>query len=221
MAGSDRAGRRRTAFAPEPVLTSTRATLLAATHDDAVTEHMLEARVLASLIAQPSLLVDYMPELETLDLTDPRHARIGAALLQMMPDADPRSLVAHLEAHVPDALEALRRSRYLAADRMILRDRTRTENHLRDSLLRLRSMRGSRTEARYAMEDFDHAPDERVTRQLAEAARARHEPGAGFDEPRAEFHSFDNGLKVSKADADYSHATLAGVVFERKGRNRG
>ncbi len=159
---------------PAPVQSVTRGTLLATAPDEAVTDRLREAVILATLALHPQLLPAFESALERMESVDPDHTLIRTALLSVDP-ADPAGVLPQLGAEARAALEKLMSQSHLSVIPCLRRpgDDELARNCLAEEFAKLTAHRGGLAEIEDAMHDMTGLVDEALTWRLSEVARSR------------------------------------------------
>ncbi|QYK42574.1 MAG: DNA primase [Paracoccaceae bacterium] len=168
--GTDPAARRHLAA---PTATARASSLV--TGDEAQSEILIEAVILATLCGHPRMVETFLPEVETTAFKGEGHDVLRHALLALHP-CDPSAL---RDALPQDARAVLER---LAADahvRVAPPARPSAEDELvrlclAEGFAKLSARRGVRAEIIEAMEDMTGLADEGITWRLSQAAHAAH-----------------------------------------------
>lgn len=213
-------GGRRGGFQPPALpLPTTRSTLLAAAPDDAVSEHMCEARALAILATHPGLVAGVEARLDTLHFADPVHERLCGVLLAAfgLPAAQIR---ARLEQEAGPELEKLLDQPHVrSALGTAIRDDADYAGHcLASDLDRLHAIRALRRELAEAQEEMEGLVDEGVTWRLSQATKALEKalkPQEADD--RATVRA-ENGVELDRDELEESRALFNTIDFSRGGR---
>ncbi|MEM6740462.1 MAG: DNA primase [Pseudomonadota bacterium] len=151
-------GRGKRWAAPAGPAPETRAAAAAAA--DTPAEHLREAVILATLMANPGLIEQFADLLEETDFTAPNHAAIAAALLDCDVLAAPEALWAQLETRLGRApLETLMRPRHVRLSPGIRRagEPEIAAACLASEFARLDAARGAAREIAEAIEDVTRA----------------------------------------------------------------
>ncbi len=186
------------ASVPQP---GTRASLLAAGADAG---DVREAVILAALIAHPSLLADYLSDLERTDFAAPGHAAIAASLIRHAAAPDAARGTAAAADLAPGAMERLAGLPHVRVARGArpgdLEDDARA--CLTEAFTRLHAYRAATAEIREAESDIAGAADEVLTRRLAQAAQRRSDADRGAVEDSVETVRADNGVELSRSEKE-------------------
>ncbi|MEP5761777.1 MAG: DNA primase [Litoreibacter sp.] len=151
---------------------STKNSLLAQSTD--VEERVREAVILAILTAHPALIVDFLSDLEMLDLHGADHRSILAGLLRHTNETDPEHLRHILDAELgPAPLEklwSLSHVQVVTAARAHA-DHSFCVRALSDELAKLAARRSEIEGVKEGIEDFADAADEGLTWRVGEARK--------------------------------------------------
>ncbi len=192
---------RRAWNAPQPPLTTTKSSMLA---NEAVNEDILrEAVILATAIANPSVLGQFEGEIERMICSTPEHAQLRSAILKHAHQEDVRHAIAAELGQQP--LEKLFAQRHVAITPAVRRagDDELARMSLAEELAKLNARRGHARELREAMEDLQGVADEGLTWRLGQAARALEGGGAGEDkEDKAEYEVGANGARMKRDERE-------------------
>ncbi len=203
-------------LAPSP---SARASMLAT--GGAVEDHLREAVILATLIANPAALKAFEPALERMDCRDPEHARLAAAILACGDAADLRAaLTDRLGAQT---LETLFAQRHVAISPAVRRpgDVELARMCLAEELAKLNARRGHARELAEAVEDMAGLADEGLTWRLSRAAEALDRAGRGDGEDTTEYEYGSNGAPMRRDERSEWDALVSGIAFGKAGRKDG
>ncbi len=176
---------------------ATKATMLAA-GDDATTDVLREAVILAALVTHPSLIERFESALETLDLTTHEHNEVRNALLRCNTREE---IDAAAGTETLEKLFAPRHVRNAPGAREADGDDLAAQCIV-EGLAKLSARRGADREIREAMEDLTELADEGVTWRLAQAAAAREKAGRSGQEDRTEFEVAPNGVRINREERD-------------------
>jgi DNA primase len=204
-----RPGQPRGPVAPLP---STRASVLATAVGETVEEALREAVILATLLAHPRLLAEFVAALEDLHCTRADHETIRTALLTRIEADDLPAAVA--AAVGGEALENLMSAGHLRVAPALRPgcDPDVARMCLAEDFARLSARRGIRREVAEAMDDFAGLPDEGLTWRLRQAAEAA--AGAGADrEDRTEYDVAPNGARLSRNEKSAFDDLLRRIGF--------
>jgi DNA primase len=170
------AGRRspRPPAPPAAPVAATRSSILARAGASPVEEHLLEAVMLATLVAHPGLIRRFESGLETVDLTAPGHDRLRHLLLRHADAGDPEALRQEIAKTDGALLDMLFAQRHVAAapPARIAADPELALMCVAEALAKLDARRGARREIEDAAEDLTGLADEGVTWRLSRAAEA-------------------------------------------------
>ncbi|MCE6951021.1 DNA primase [Cereibacter sphaeroides] len=168
-------GRRRE-LPPQAPLPTTRASLLATSASERAEDEIRLAVILATLATHPVLIHEFESALEVLDLLQPDHQRLRAALLAEAETADPAAARANLHAAEGAALERLFALNHVRISPSVRfpEDTEKARMCVAEELAKLEARRGARQEIEEAVEDLQGLADEGLTWRLSQAAEARH-----------------------------------------------
>ena len=187
----------------------------------AVEDHLREAVILATLIANPEVLAGFETDLEQLECHGSGHRALRDSILRRArPDLTPEELKAEIIADLgPAPLEKLFAQRHLALTPAIRRpgDPNVARMCLAEELAKLNARRGHAREIEEAVEDMAGLVDEGVTWRLGQAARAVDLADRGDGEDRTEYETGANGARMNKDERSAFDALLGKIGFG-KGR---
>ncbi len=198
-----------------PVASNKRSMLGAGAADES---QMREAVILATIIATPAALPAFLAPLETMDCTDPDHARLRDEILRCAEGAD-------LTAHLQDCIGADRIARLLDQRDVALTSGLRKPGDvdfahrcLAESFAKLTAARALPREVREAVEDVD-AADEGLTWRLGEAVRAVDQSSRINGEANAEIVIAENGFGMDKSERATFDAILDRLTIAKPARD--
>ena len=179
-----------------------------------VEEHLREAVILATLIANPGVIARFVSDLEQLEWADPVHVALRDAILrhQALAVGDLR---AALVAELGDGpLEKLFGQRHVAITPAIRRpDPDTAALCLAEELAKLNARRGHAREMEEAVEDIAGLADEGVTWRLGQAVRAVDRADRGDGEDRTEYETGPNGARMNRDERSAFDALLGKIAF--------
>ena len=179
------------------------------------TDHMLEAAILATLVATPAAIEPFAVEIDHMDCQDADHARLRDALLVC---ADQQNMRAALEEKIgAELLETLMRQPHIRILPAVRRagDLEFAKTCLAGDFKRLNAQRSHPREVDDGMDEMQGQADEGLTWRLAQAAKAidttlREEKDAAADFERAE-----NGALLDKDERDAFEKLLGTIKVEK------
>jgi DNA primase len=187
--------------------------------DDGREDHLRLSVILATLIANPSIVAEFADELETLDRLSPEHDTLRAALLRHAADADPRTRLMQELGTTP--LENLLAERHVAICPAVARpDPDLARLCMAEELAKLRARRGHAEALAEAMEDIGGVSDEWLTRRLGNAAAAVDLTRRNETDDTREVVIAPNGLALDRADLDHSTRVFDQISFTKRGRRQ-
>lgn len=211
-------GPRRPWNAPQSPLTTTKSSMLA---NQAANEDVLrEAVILATAIANPSVLGQFEGEIERMVCSIPEHAQLRSAILKHAHQDDIRYAIAAELGEQP--LENLFAQRHVAITPAVRRagDDDLARMSLAEELAKLNARRGHARELREAMEDLQGVADEGLTWRLSQAARALEGGGAGEDkEDKAEYEVGANGARMKRDEREAFSSLLRQIGMSGKSKD--
>ena len=181
-------------------------------------DQLREAVILAMLVTHPTLVPEFLGDLERMEPLTPEHARVLSALL-----SHPSPTREDIErAAGTDALEKLFTLRHVQISPGVRNadDSALATACVREELAKLSARRGAEREIEEAAHDLQALADEGVTWRLSQAAQARHAAGRTAAGEETEFELAPNGLRLSKADRDRAKAVFGQIDFARGGRKQ-
>ncbi|MEP3347817.1 MAG: DNA primase [Litoreibacter sp.] len=192
---------------------STKNSLLAQSTD--VEERVREAVILAILMAHPVLLVDFLSELEVLDLHGNDHRMMLSALLRHSDETDAEHLKNILVTEIGQApLEKLWSLSHVQIAPAVRAgaDLKLTRMTMAEELAKLEARRGVQREIEDAVEDLDGVADEALTWRVGQAAEARN------NAMRSKGIS-DGGVGEDRGSmSDYLQSLIDGEIWVKKGQ---
>ncbi len=199
-----------------PVASSRTSALAAGTEDQ---EHLREAVILATLIAAPSVAMEFETALEQLDSRDPMHRDLQASVLRHLGADDLRAQIIGDLGDAP--LEKLFAQNHVAISPAIRRDGDIDIARLclAEEFAKLVARRGHAREIEDAVEDLNGVADEGLTWRLAQASEALDKAGRGDNEDRAEYAVGKNGARMKKDEQSAFDQLLDQINFA-KGADR-
>jgi DNA primase len=202
-----------------PAMPSTKSSYLAAAAGAGAEEHLREAVILATLVANPDIVERFEVALERLDMTSAEHRAIRSAILG---NADASNLRAAVEADLgAPALEKLMALSHVQISAGVLHsgDSEIASMCVAQELAKLAARRGAEKEIADAMQEMGDFADEGITWRLMQAAEARNEAERSQTQDRAEYELGDNGAKINK-DERTALKELLGRIDFTKGSDR-
>ena len=179
-----------------------------------VQDHLREAVILATLIANPDVVAQFVSDLEQLDCRDPGHIALRDAILRH--GAAAGDLRGAIVADLGDGpLEKLFAQRHVAISPAIRRPGQPevATMCLAVELAKLNARRGHAREIEEAMEDIAGLADEGVTWRLGQAVRAVDRADRGDGEDRTEYETGPNGARMNKDERSALDALLGQIGF--------
>jgi len=214
-AGTGRKGR----AALQTALASTRASVLAGPLS--VEEHLREAVILATLIANPQVVPEFESELERMECHVAGHLQLRTAILRHVSAEDLRGAIAAEIGAGP--LENLFAQSHVAITPAVRRpgDPEIARMCLAEELAKLNARRGHQREIEEAVEDMAGLADEGLTWRLRQAARALDLADRGDGEDRTEYETGTNGARMKKDERSALDSLVGQIDFARSGKRRG
>ncbi|WP_163849394.1 DNA primase [Pseudooceanicola aestuarii] len=197
-------------------LDGTRRSFLAAA-DEGATDRVREAVILATCLATPQVVGDFLTRLELMECRDPLHLRVRDAILTCHGEGDAPLKEAVMARLGPEALDEL-----MARDHVALCPAVRDAGNLETAeltlegeLAKLRAFRGWAEEMAEAQEEIAAAETEAMTWRLSQAAVARDRAARQEQEDRAEYDQGDNGARINRAERGALDAILGAIRFSK------
>ena len=215
-----RGGFSRRAWGRSPPATptvETKASALAA-EGLAFEDRLREAVILATLVRHPSLVVEFLADLERMETHDPDHGRVQDALLKTggAERVEIESICGapalekiHGPAHVRIA-PGLRAEASEDVARM----------SVAEELAKLAARRGAEREIAEAIQDVDGMVDEGLTWRLSQAAEARRSAEKSGQEDRTEYETGPNGARINRDEKSAFASLLDRINYEKSGRGQ-
>ncbi|WP_120501784.1 DNA primase [Roseovarius sp. EL26] len=204
----------------EPARASTRTSLLAAS-DEMAHIRLREAVILASLILNPSVLVEFEADIEAMRCNSPDYARLRDLILRYA-DTGPDQLRMQIEQEFGVAeLETLLALPHVALAPPVRNpgDEELARQTIPEELAKLEAHYGLQTEIMEAEEDMSGIADEAVTWRLGQAAEASHKATRSQQEDRTEYERADNGADLSRDERERFGALLDKISFSKPRRH--
>ncbi len=184
-------------------------------------EELREAVVLAAVITNPTVLPDFVHDLEMMDWFGEGHGALCDALLALAgPPGDLRgALVAQLGA---EALERLFATRHVTLCPAVARpgDIELARQTIAEEIARLRARRGHRAVIEEAMADIaglvPGIADEWLTRRLSDAAAAVDMTRPKEHDDQREVDVAENGLAIDREERELLDRVVEGIEFQRR-----
>ncbi|KIC42179.1 DNA primase [Ruegeria sp. ANG-R] len=202
----------------QPATPGARASFLASSENADI--QLREAAILAIVILNPQVVVQFEHQLEEMDCHDPDHAALRGAILRHAID-DPENLQDHIMQTLgPEPLENLLALRHVAVIPCVFKpgDVEKAEMTLAEELAKIKALRGLDAEIAEAAEELSDLADEALTYRLAQAAEERNRTSRSQNEDKALFDVADNGARINRDEKDAFEAIMSGINFERKRR---
>ncbi|MDJ1015833.1 MAG: DNA primase [Paracoccaceae bacterium] len=181
-------------------------------------DQLREAVILATLVAHPVLLSDFLADLERMECVNDAHREVQHALLHT--DATESEEIEAICG--ASALEKLRSPRHVRIAPGVLRGAS-TETarmSLAEEFAKLAARRGAEREIAEAIHDMEGLVDEGLTWRLSQAAEARSRAEHGANDDRTEYDLGPNGARVKREEKSAFDALLERIEFDkRRGRS--
>ncbi|SDE89062.1 DNA primase [Celeribacter baekdonensis] len=181
--------------------------------DDNNADLMREAVVLAVLISNPGLALQFLPQLEGLQTRTEEHGALLHAILTHAEETDAAALRQNVIAMIgQETLDRLMSHPHVQIAPPVRRpDADTAQMCLTEELTKLKARRGYRAELDEGVEALLAADDEKLTWRLRQAAEARNRATKAEAEDRTEFDVADNGLALSRSEREAFHALLSKI----------
>ncbi|EKE70000.1 DNA primase [Celeribacter baekdonensis] len=181
--------------------------------DDNNADLMREAVVLAVLICNPGLALQFLPQLEGLHTRTEEHGALLHAILTHAEETDAAALRQNVIAMIgQEALDRVMSHPHVQIAPPVRRpDADTAQMCLTEELTKLKARRGYRAELDEGVEALLAADDEKLTWRLRQAAEARNRATKAEAEDRTEFDVADNGLALSRSEREAFHALLSKI----------
>ncbi|MDA9865101.1 DNA primase [bacterium] len=180
-------------------------------------EQLKEAAILAILVIHPTLVVDFVADLERLETSQPEHDAVRRALLET--GGGKREHIEQLcGAH---ALEKLFSPRHVRISPGVQQDcpADLAAMSVAEELAKLSARRGARAEIEEASRDIQGLVDEGLTWRLRQASEGVSDAANVGRDDTAEYDLGPNGARLRR-DEKTSFESLIGRIDYTKGRGR-
>ncbi|WP_208349073.1 DNA primase [Pseudaestuariivita rosea] len=201
---------------PQP---STKTSLLAAA-DTTIEDQLREAVILATLIANPTVLPVFEAELERLDCRAADHRLIRDALLRHIDsDADMLRTVVENETGA-EPLEKLFAQSHVAIVPPVRNpgDAEMATMCVAEELAKLDARRGHQQEINEAVEDYAALADEGITWRLKQASDAVNNAGKTDNDDKADYDIGPNGARIKRDERSAFDHLLEQINFAKGSR---
>jgi DNA primase len=203
---------------PVPVSTTRNSALVAA--GDEVQDRLREAVILATLIRNPSIILEFEAGLETMECVDRDHAMMRDLLLRAAYDG-PHQDLEHWMADVmgPEGVETLFAQPHVAIAPPVRRagDAEAARMTVAEELAKLRAKQGLSAEIAEAEEELTGIADEAVTWRLQQAAETRNRAVRSENEDKAEYDVGKNGARIKREERAALDDLLGKISFSKRG----
>ncbi|PRY79772.1 DNA primase [Yoonia maritima] len=161
-------------------------------------EYLREAVILATLVANPKVAIEFESALEELDCRDQTHGDVQSCLLRHLGADDLRGVI--VDALGPMVLENLMTHSHVAISPAIRRagDDAIARLCLAEEFAKLNARLGHAREIEDAVEDLSGVADEGLTWRLAQATAAVERAERGDNDDKAEYAVRKNGSRLKK-----------------------
>lgn len=203
--------------APASPMVETKASALAAAGAP-FEDQLREAVILATLVRRPSLIPDFIADLERLETSQPEHEVVRQVLISI--ETQETAEIEQLCG--AEALEKLNAPRHV---RISPGMRSETPDDMAamsvaEELAKLSARRGARREVEDALRDVEGLVDEGLTWRLGQAAEAVNNATRSGREDRTEYDLGPNGARVSRDEKSAFDALLNRIDYNKgKGGN--
>ena len=201
----------------QKAMPSTKASALAMAQDQAATEHMREAVILASLATCPEVIEAFESDVERMRCSDRVHGQLRDVLLRHM-NATKEELEERIASDLgPGTLEKLTSQRHVAIVPCIRfpQGADKVKMTVAEELAKLHAARGREAEIADAELDMSGGADEGVTWRLSEAAKAAEKAFRSGQEDKEEYETSENGMRI-KRDEKNALDALVNAINKQK-----
>lgn len=204
----------------QPPATATPMTRASALASGLSEQRILEQIILATLVAQPTLLVEFEPELERLSFSDPEEERLKADLLNQIHAGGEGGLPDSLWAMHGAVLENLLNQNHVKTAPPVRKaeDRPFARMCIAGGLAKLDSTVATRREIAEAVEDLAGLADEGVTWRLAQINEARFAAQRGPQEDKRSGLVAENGVEMDREELEEARSLWERIDYS-KGRH--
>ncbi len=204
--------------APLPTMASTKASYLGSAAASGAEEHLREAVILATLIANPGIVTQFESALEALDLSSVEHSALRSAILRHADAADFRERV--IEDAGADTLEKLMSLSHVQITPAVRNpgDVEVAAMCVAQELAKLAARRGVEKEISDAVQEMGDVADEGITWRLTQAAEARNRAERSQTEDKTQYETGDNGARINREERTALNQLLDQIDFAKGAR---
>ncbi|MGX9354611.1 DNA primase [Roseobacteraceae bacterium S113] len=209
-------------FAPQAPLTQTKTSTLVAA-GDAATERLRVQVILATILCNPHIALDFETQLERLPGLDGTLARLRDLVLACA-ELGPEALREKINMELgPEPVDALMHHPHVAITPCIRTpgDEDMARATLAEELAKLQAVQGRAAEIAEAEEDITGVADEAVTWRLSQAAEAHNRALAGNQEDKTEYDTGPNGARINRSERDAFAAMLDNITYSKPPKRSG
>ena len=208
------------AFFSTSFMPGTKTSILVAA-DDAVPIRLREAVILATLVRQPDLIVEFDHQIERLDCADPDFALLRDRLLDLAHRGDTNDLENRLHDMLdPGVLENLFALPHVAIAPSVRRsgDIETARMAVSEEFAKLQADRGLSAEIAEAEEELHGVADEAVTWRLQQAAETKNRAVRSEQEDRSRYDIGKNGARINRDEREALDRILGQISFTKRPR---
>ncbi|MEQ9057115.1 MAG: DNA primase [Roseovarius confluentis] len=197
---------------PARPMTETKASALAAAGAP-FEEQLREAVILATLVRRPSLIGNFVADLERLETSQPEHETVRQVLLAA-DSTDPAEIESLCGAIALEKLMAPRHVQISPGMREEISDDMAAMS-VAEEMAKLTARRGARREVEEALRDVEGLADEGLTWRLGQAAAAVNLSSRSGQEDRAEYDLGPNGARVNRDEKSAFDALVDRINYSK------
>lgn len=197
---------------PARPMTETKASALAAAGAP-FEEQLREAVILATLVRRPSLIGNFVADLERLETSQPEHETVRQVLLAA-DSTDPAEIESLCGANALEKLMAPRHVQISPGMREEISDDMAAMS-VAEEMAKLTARRGARREVEEALRDVEGLADEGLTWRLGQAAAAVNLSSRSGQEDRAEYDLGPNGARVNRDEKSAFDALVDRINYSK------
>ncbi len=186
---------------------------------DVAKEDIREAVILATVLTNPWVLEEFLPELEGLECHTPDHSRLQGFFMSYIGEpSDLREateagfgsefVTALLNRHVVKVAPSVRQAGHKELVRECL------QHDLNQHKVQQAGLHGLQD----ALDDFDDTADEGLTWRLEQLAKSREDAERGGEEDKTEFATAKNGVKINVDERQALENLLGQIDFSKTKR---
>ncbi len=189
--------------------------------DDAVQTRLREAVILATLVRQPDLIVEFDYQIDRLDCADPDFALLRDKLLDLAHHGDTADLENRLADILgPGVLENLFALPHVAIAPSVRRlgDIETARMTVSEEFAKLQAEKGLTAEIAEAEEELGGIADEAVTWRLQQAAETRNRALRSEQEDNSRYDIGKNGARINRDEREALDRVLGNISFTKRPR---